>query len=542
LFIDGRSVPDRKVIHTDICIVGAGPAGITLSREFAGQPFRVCLLESGNLEFDAGAAALADGENVGLPYWPLRFARLRYFGGTSNHWGGWSTTLDEIDFETRDWVPNSGWPFGKAHLDPYYERAQSICRLGPARYDAEFWRDPAFWPDGRDRPALPLRADRVVTRIFQIRALRFGEAYRDALAQASNIDVYLNANVVEIQTTKDARTVIRVAVVCLQGPRFFVAARMFILAVGGIETARLLLLSNGVQPAGLGNQHDLVGRFFMEHPYLESGFFLPSQLAGVGDLYKRGATVNGGPYIVGVLKVSPELQRREKLLNHCFVFMRKVDDELERNEGVESLRHLGRALRRGQQPTEFWKHLGNVLADIDDAARAVYRTVIERKPLAQTVFTFLAQFEQVPNPDSRVTLSAERDALGAPRVRLDWRLTPADKRSVRRAQEILGEEMGRMGLARVRVALDDDDTSWSTPPKDSAPWTGPRGGFHHMGTTRMHADPRKGVVDRDCRVHGMSNLFIASSSVFPTGGFSNPTLTIIALALRLADHLKRVLK
>ncbi|MGH2359600.1 MAG: hypothetical protein ACRDGM_03545, partial [bacterium] len=134
MLIDARTIPHGKVIHTDLCIVGAGAAGITLARDFIGQRFRVCLLESGGLEFDEDTQSLYDGEIVGLPYTALKAARVRYFGGTTSHWGGWCRPLDEIDFETRDWVPHSGWPFSKSHLDPYYERAQSIFQLGRFRY------------------------------------------------------------------------------------------------------------------------------------------------------------------------------------------------------------------------------------------------------------------------------------------------------------------------------------------------------------------------------------------------------------------------
>jgi choline dehydrogenase-like flavoprotein len=542
VFIDARSVPNKKVIQTDVCIVGAGPAGITAARELAGQPFQVCILESGGREFDAYAQAFAEAENAGLPYWPLRYSRLRLFGGSSEHWGGWSTPLDDIDFQVRDWVPYSGWPFDKSHLDPYYERAQTVCRLGPYRYDAEFWQRAEHWPDGRERPPVALPKDRVETRIFQVRALRFGQAYADEIGRAGNITVYLHANVVTIEATRNARAVTRLAVACVDGPRFFVAAKVFILATGGIENARLLLVSNGAQAGGLGNQHDLVGRFFMEHPYVESGLFLPSALENLGDLYKGGPAINDGPYVVGVWKLSEDLVRREKLLNQCCVFGKVQDDSLERNEAVVSLRYLGRALRRGERPTDFWKHLGNVLGDIDAAGRAAYRLARDGAPLVQTVFYFSTQAEQAPNPDSRVTLSAQRDVFGQPLARLEWRFIPLDKRSMRRSQEVVGQALGQAGLARVQVTIDEDDEGWSTAPASGAQWTGPRGAYHHLGTTRMHDDATRGVVDKNCRVHGLSNLFIAGGSVFPTGGFSNPTLTIVALAIRLADHVKRLMR
>ena len=168
MLVDARTVPANKVIETDVCIVGAGAAGITLAREFIGKPFRVCLLESGGFDFEESTQDLYRGNNAGF-HVPLSVARLRYFGGSTNHWGSYCRPLDEIDFETRDWVPHSGWPFKKSELDPYYDRAQSICQLGPYRYDPQFWQTQAGAP-------LPLAGDRVVTSIFQMRdpAVRFG--------------------------------------------------------------------------------------------------------------------------------------------------------------------------------------------------------------------------------------------------------------------------------------------------------------------------------------------------------------------------------
>lgn len=161
MFIDARSIPQNQVIETEVCIVGAGAAGITLAREFIGQRFRVCLLESGGLRFDENIQSLYKGEIVGLPYTPLEAARVRYFGGTTNHWSGWCWPLDEIDFESRDWVPYSGWPFDKSHLNQFYQRAQPICQLGPYAYDASFW-------ENEHMRRLPFKGENVVTKTFSL--------------------------------------------------------------------------------------------------------------------------------------------------------------------------------------------------------------------------------------------------------------------------------------------------------------------------------------------------------------------------------------
>ncbi len=497
LFLDAREVTHGTVLETDVAIVGAGAAGITLARELAGRPFQVCVLESGGLDLDKATQSLAGGESVGLPYYPLEATRLRYFGGTTNHWGGWCRPLDPIDFEIRAWVPYSGWPFPKTRLDPYYQRAQAICQLGPFSYDAEAWED------SKDRRRLPFNGERVVSTMWQIGPpTRFGPAYRDDLARASNIRTYLYANVVELATTEHAGQVTRLRVAGLHGRVFWVTAKLFILAAGGIENARLLLLSSAVQQTGLGNRHNLVGRFFLEHPQLWSGPLLLSQPTIPMALYNIQTVAQ--TTVAGCLTLAEEVQRRERLLNGC-VFLHPAlpgpDDELD-------------------------AHLGQVIGDIDALGESATGRGT-RPPSAKRYRLFLRP-EPAPHPDSRVTLGEARDSLGQRRARLHWQLSPMIRQSVGRALEILGEETGRAGLGRVRVSRDDEQTAWARP----------QGGYHHMGTTRMHVDPKQGVVDADCRVHGLSNLFIAGSSVFPTAGYANPTLTIVALALRLADRIK----
>jgi choline dehydrogenase-like flavoprotein len=341
---------------------------------------------------------------------------------------------------------------------------------------------------------------------------RFGQVYRQEIDRADNISSYLNANVIEIETTKDARTVTRLRVACLQGNRFWVAARLFILATGGIENARLLLLFNKVQRGGLGNQNDLVGRFFMDHVSLLSGTILLSDPNISTALYLhrvRGFPKNSNPTarieqrVMGELMLSPEVMRAEKVANFSAVLM-----------------------------STSWLETKGTGDDFLSSLYGVIKSTRAYRKLFEPTLRLRNIIELMPNPDSRVSLTNERDSLGQNRVRLDWRLSPSDKRTVRRSQEIIGAELGRAGLGRLMVPL-DDDTSW---PPSLEPGLG-----HHMGTTRMHVDPRRGVVDQNCQVHGVSNLFIAGSSVFPTYGYSPPTLTIVALALRLADHVKSLL-
>ena len=263
--VDARSVPDGSRVVADVCIIGAGAAGITLARELTRRATSVVVLESGFLESDVDTQALYDGDTRGLAYFPLGEdrTRTRQFGGSTNQWTGECRPLDALDFEARDWVPDSGWPFGLDELRPWYEQAQTVCELSPSGYGA------ADWPP-HARPLAP-GDDRIVPVAIQFSPpTRFGVAYRDELSASANAMVYLGANVVDLETSRSPTSVDTARVACLDGRRFTVAARTFVLATGGIENARLLLAANGVHRAGLGNEHDLVGRYFMEHLYLDA--------------------------------------------------------------------------------------------------------------------------------------------------------------------------------------------------------------------------------------------------------------------------------
>jgi len=564
--LDARTVPDGTALEADLCIVGGGAAGISIAREFIGQSRRVILLESGGLEPDPETQSLYDGESTGIPYFPLNSARLRYLGGSTNHWGGLCHPMRDLDFMGTEAHPYSTWPLGPADLVAYYERAQRVCRLARPEWELEAWRG---WTR---HPPLALQDDRLVNRFALIvpgRHLRFGETYREELRRAENVGTYLHANVTEIEADQGAGSVARVHVACLTGTRFTVQARAYVLALGGIENARLLLLSNRQQPAGLGNGADLVGRFFMEHPRFDAGILAPRDGRMRLGFYE-GQRVASGDGFLGYLGLSSETVRREKLVgvqislipDYGATYTEAVD-----SPALASLRSIGAGAMRGRRPDAFGTHLTNVLNDLSRWTEAFMPTAPLPLPKASTLeraisagregmgqlmsdvmgriaYASYAQLadsrrvqevvirtrvDQAPNPDSRVTLSTERDQLGMNQVELHWKLSAVDLRSAARALEIVALEFGRANLGRVRSLLDGDSTA--VPPDT-------HGGYHHLGTTRMATDARQGVVDRDCRVHGVANLFVAGSSVFPTAPSATPTMTLVALALRLADHIK----
>ncbi len=506
MHIDARTLPNGTLLEADLCIVGAGAAGITIAREWIGSHRKVLLLEGGGLQYEPAMQDLYRGEIVGLPYFPLEAARLHYFGGTTGHWAGWCATFDAIDFEKRDWVPHSGWPIRREDLDSFYVRAQPLFELGPYEYSAAAWqrRDPALVP-------LTLDPRVVWTKMWQFSPpTRFGTTYRDAIFGARNVELYTHANVCEIESNEAGTAVQGLRIRGLDGKEFQVRARRYVLACCSIQNARLLLAS------GLGNAYDLVGRFFMEHIEMPGGHLVLAAVPRAG--MKMYEWTYGVTKARGELALHAAVQRERRVLNGTVSLEPGDPDEVAKSTFQAMPPAVVGAMRESRDRAR---------ADSPPAAAAP-------TPPAGRFYHVISRHEQSPNPHSRVTLSTERDALGMPRVKLDWRLTELEKHTFRAFYEVLGREFGRSGLGRVQL-LD-----WITSADPGWPNT-LSGGWHHMGTTRMHQSPRWGVVDPSCQVHGVPNLSIAGASVFPTGGGVNPTLTLVALSLRLSDNLKRKL-
>ena len=527
MLLDFRSAESGSEIECDVCVIGAGAAGITLARELAGGRLSVCLLESGGLSWDEGAHDLNRGAafDLGVRYQPLEITRARFFGGTTNLWLGACTPLDAGAFRVRPWVPHSGWPISAAALDPYYRRAQAICQLGPYEYGPAL----AEWAGV---PAPDVDPARVGLRFRQYSPpTRFGEVYRRELETTPRVRVLLHATATELiaQPGNSTGSVVKhVAVRSLEGTEASVRARAVVLAGGAIENARLLLNSDSAEPAGLGNRHDLVGRFFMEHTFYPCGFVAPDDYARTLAVFeaRRAHDLT----VVPTLRLSAEVQRKEQVLESAALL---DPSQQPANPGVVAARRIARALDRADLPDDFGADLREVLANLGAVAQASWGKLVYDDPSRYEAkgLGLFAQTEQAPNPESRVALAAERDALGMRRVSLDWRLSELDRRTVEVMARKVGVELTRLGLGRVRISerLLAGGDRWH----EELAW-----GHHHAGTTRMSHGPRQGVVDPDCRVHGVANLYAAGGSVFPTCGDANPTLTIVAMALRLADHLE----
>lgn len=529
---DLAEVRGSPVRESEVCIIGAGAAGLTVARRLLAAGHRVVLLESGGRDWEAQIADLNAGESVGEPYYPLDHARLRFFGGTTAIWGGRCAELDPLDFEAKPWVPHSGWPFPHEALRPYYDEAWPLLGRAAPPGGAEALR-------GAGVPIPEFDRDRLVTPswAFDNRFSRFAfDSCRD-LVDHPRCEIVLHATVTAIEAAASGSGIERVVAKAHGGATLTVSARAFVLAAGGIENPRLLLASNGSMPKGLGNDHDAVGRYFMEHPHARGGRIVEAKAWKLLMAFGRRHRI-GGADMAALVAPAPRLQAERGILNSSLVIVARQPERAAQFWGMRAystLKHDMKPTRSGRSLWMATKRAATFAQRVVDPLRPWLLHKSGRLDLA-----LLVRAEQAPSPDSRVTLGSERDALGMKRARLDWRLSPLDVQSAAVLVETLGEELARLRLGRVEPAdwLSDPEGGWRTDPLISAH---PIGGYHHMGTTRMASDPRRGVTDAETRVHGIGNLYVAGSSLFPTSGWANPTLTIVALALRTADLVSKAL-
>jgi choline dehydrogenase-like flavoprotein len=571
------SVADGAVINADLLIIGGGPAGLTVAREFIGSPLRVLVVESGELEENPRFDALNSVEKAG-EHWTeaqkrkrIEFhganaglwshdsqsygVRCRALGGSTHAWAGKSAAFGEIDFRQRPWVPNSGWPFSLDHLSPYLDRAAEILNLGPNRYDDSLWDLIGIKPP---TPALdpellrPFFWQFARSRIDQFDLMRFGSEFMTL--DAPNVRVLTNATVTRIDTDPQGTAFESVEVSTIDGRRSRIFARTAVLAASGIENPRLLLVSNTVHASGLGNQHDLVGRYLMDHPGARIGRFDARDCPAVVKRFGfYGVRHNGRAHMyMHGLTLSDELQEREKLLN-CAVYMledRAPDDPwdaLKRLLRAKTNKPVSDILAVAKSPGLLAKGAGmrvfeskavpeRVKQKIIDAMIRINPNSVVREfqnrglPHKLTGLGVDAITEQRPNPENRITLSDKCDVLGVRRPCANWQIDEEALRSLVRLGKLMVTEFPKIGLPPPVL----EDWVLDSRPEDSVVIDM----AHILGTTRMSENPKSGVVDRDCRVHGISGLYIAGGSVFPTSGHANPTLMILALAIRLADKIK----
>ncbi|WP_431272864.1 FAD-dependent oxidoreductase [Dankookia sp. P2] len=478
-------------IEADLCIVGAGAAGITIARELIGSGLQVCLLESGGPTLEPDTQALYNGDVVGHPML-ISEGRYRVLGGSTTEWTGRCAELDDIDFAARDWVPHSGWPIGLDDLSAYYRRAEAVCGF------QEAWKPNAEVPDilGVNLPALdPSRVTPFIWRYAPLGNrvyIDWGKAYREELRAAANLRVILHANVVGFETGGKNDHVDALKVRSLTRRSISVKARAFALCCGGIENARLLLASPESVPGGLGSNIDQVGRYFMQHPRgnvarLQTG---RHNRAALQDMFNIFAKRSGTQYELG-FALSKQAQSEHGLLNASIILTYDADQ----NSGWEASKRAARQLRGGQFSADFMRNLGQAFGGIDSVATNVLRRGIQGKHalLETESINLLIDLEQAPDPDSRITLAEERDALGNRKPKVDWRISEQERRTAERFSSFLGAEFKRLGLGECQPE------AWLT---DTAPITGDQLD-RNLPPHRNHADVQQPAGRRGgCQLPG----------------------------------------
>jgi choline dehydrogenase-like flavoprotein len=516
--IDALHEPTDQILTTDTCVVGAGAAGITLARELSKTNSDVILLESGSLSLEGDTQALYQGNNIGLEYFDLLTCRLRYFGGTTNHWGGYCRYNDEIDYLGRPEYGVPKWPLSADELTPYIQLAARQLELDYDNFNPHtiFTKHGQKSTDLLDDESLGLQ-----TKVFQItKNRRLAEIHKDEIKQSTKIRLYLHLNAVDIKLNNSGNQVSELITKTIYGKNIKVKANNFILACHAIENARLLLSSDSQVSNGIGNEHDHVGRYFMDHVHLHASEFIPTQnfpiLYNTRYLHKLGINANIG--------FTDSSLREMGILQYYCRF-----NPVYTSQSVETaLRNINNTLWEPYDE-QLLNDMSVVLSDLVGATKLTITTKSLKYSPHPRFYRLDHRIEQAPNPLSRIKLSTERDSLGNRRADLDWQLNEMDYRTFRLGQDKIIKELSALGAGRFRVTEITDEYV-----NDNA-----AGHYHHIGTTRMADNEKYGVVDKNCQVFNIHNLYIAGSSVFPTSGYSGPTMMVMAMALRLAKHLKK---
>jgi choline dehydrogenase-like flavoprotein len=538
MFVDTKTLDHASIIRSSICIVGSGPAGVALATELLNAGISVSIIESGGLDKDASDL----GQPAKTSVFPDHRGiwTNRQFGGNGNLWhvnAGLGPNhlrllrMTAADFEVRSGIDDSGWPLSLSDLAPYYDRAQSWFDLAPRSYS------PADW-ESAETSALALEGTGVRTGMFHFAYKNvILEQYRAAIGASKNVSVYYNATATKLDMDESGKRITAVRTTTSPGHTVIFEADMFVLAQGGLSTPQLLLASTGKQSNGIGNQNDLVGRYFMDHPLLFGGTFTPASRAMIDRMAIYDLRRIDGMSAMGHLQLSDEVLRAEQCLNLSGILFPRRGMGARREAGFQASQRLRAAM---QKRGKF--SIGDIFTaakGVDGIGRQFYDRLFapishlgvggwskRNTPSAEfDHFEVLHQVEQPPRRDNRIVLGKELDALGNRRMEIHCTWNEAEMDMIRRSQQIMAREIKKSGVGEFAVQDPVEVKTSST--------------THFIGATRMHDDPAKGVVDSQCRVHGVDNLMISGSSVFPTGGYANPTLSIVAMSIRVADQLKR---
>jgi choline dehydrogenase-like flavoprotein len=513
-------------LRADLCIVGAGAAGLALAAQFLNTQWRVVVLESGLRDPDPMADELNQLDSVGLRHDGWREGRTRAFGGTTRAWGGQLVPMRESELAERAWVPGSGWPLSLEELQPHYRRVEQLLRVTGPPYDSAMWQRLRINPPTFD-PEL------FCVRFSQWAALgrrNFALLWRRELERSSNVTIMLDATATAVVSTADGKRCDRVDIRSRKGGLASVSARYYVVASGGIETARLLLASPSPGGNGVANSSGLVGRFFQDHISFVAGELESGAAAAVRNLFDPRYV--GSTMYSAKIEPTDAVMRSQGWLNVMGHIAFQIPDAL----GWMEMRKILRSIQAGRLEIPSLHETRALARGGVELTRLLLARVLSRRRRSPTSaqIRMLVDTEQAPNNDSRVLLGTDRDVLGMPRARLDWRVGELELRTLSGFARSLAAEFERLGLGRFRLA---DVPDFGT--RDAL--GSARDIFHHMGTTRMGVSPRTAVTRPDLRCHDVENLFIAGPSVFPAGGIANPTFTALALTLRLGDDLKAML-
>ena len=548
---DARTVPDGTALEAQTCVVGAGPAGLAVAMAIAraGQP--VMLVESGSWKPDKALEALSAGEVAeGTPHAPLHMYRRRVIGGTSYVWGGRCIPFDPIDLEERSWIPHSGWPIRFQEIAQTYEEANRFCDVGAFEYGLEE-------AVGLDRPDLVegLASQEITTTGLErfSKPTNLGRHWRKELEGQPSLELLHDATLTHVGLTANGAAVERLTFKTLADNSFTVRPRQTVLALGTLETVRLLLASNDVLPKGIGNEGDMLGRCYLSHLEGTVGSLTVAPERAVVWGYEKS---RDGVYVRRRFQIRPEAQKRLQIGNGIARLNHPQITDPSHGQAILSAAWLVKNMlvpeysrriawtdrRTAERLTALGKgglvkaHLANVVRGLPGllafAPSWVFkRNIAERKmpslvlPSRANVYPLDFNLEQAPNKESRLELGRDVDRLGLRVLRAAWRSSAADEQTILGTLRFFREEIGRSGVAE--FTFDEESALEAFTPI----------GGHQIGGARMSAGPNEGVVDGDCRVHGVENLWVAGNQILPTASHANPTLTSVALALRLARHL-----
>jgi hypothetical protein len=515
--------------ETTICIVGGGVAGITLALELSSE-FSVILLEAGDEVYTAESQDYYKSAEENKLYPNTSISRLRFLGGSSNHWANNTSPLDPIDFEKRSWISNSGWPISFDDISPFYEEAAKYCGTGTDGYDSDYWHTKTKFSDITKGSAVLLssiaKAASPPTRFFN--------TYGDQLKRSTTITVIKNANLIDLIVPNPYEKVKSAIFTSYSNSnlKHKVNAQIFVFAMGGIENARMMLHVNRKYNNQIGNQFDNVGRYFMDHPLPRAASLFPRD----SSLFEFFQGVNyKNRRVISFLNLSRDALVKNETINLRLPLARSTNYFL--SDGISSFHILSHAISKAEYPDNFGTHISNILNDIDMVAEAASRELFNKQLFDDANnfggYVFPMTMEQLPDYSNRVYLSNEEDSFGIPKIKIDWEIKTENKEMMWKTLKIVAIAVGSLSIGRMKLFREREERLWSD---------GQLGfGHHHMGTTRMSYSQKDGVVDSNQKVFGMNNLYIAGSSVFTTGGHVPPTLTITALSIRLSRILKGVI-